>query len=634
MAKRDFQSVYDRSLHDPDGFWAEAAEDVHWIKRWHKVLDDSNKPFYRWFSGGEVNTCYDALDVHIEGGRGDQAALIYDSPVTGKIKTFSYTELRDKVARFAGALAAMGVEKGERVIIYMPMVPQAVVAMLACARLGAVHSVVFGGFAANELAVRIDDAQPKVIVSASCGIEVNRVIPYKPLLDKAIALARHKPDKCVIAQRAMERAELLPGRDLDWKEVMDAAQPHDCVPVAATDPLYILYTSGTTGEPKGVVRDNGGHIVALKWTMKNIYGVAPGDVYWAASDVGWVVGHSYIVYAPLFNGNTTVLFEGKPVGTPDAGVFWRVISQHKVKVMFTAPTAFRAIKKEDPDGEFIKKYDLSGFKALFLAGERSDPDTLHWAEHHLGVPVIDHWWQTETGWAICANCLGIEQLPVKHGSPTKPVPGMDVRVVDEQNQELTRGDIGALVIKLPLPPGTFPTLWNADERFVESYLCEFPGYYKTADAGYVDEDGYVFVMSRTDDIINVAGHRLSTGGMEEVLAAHPDVAECAVIGVADELKGQLPLGFLVLKAGVDRDYADIVKEVVQMVREKIGPVAAFKTATVVQRLPKTRSGKILRGTMQKIADGEDYKMPATIDDPAILGEIATALSGVGYPNGA
>ncbi len=631
MAKRDFQSVYDRSLRDPDGFWAEAAEDVHWTKRWDKVLDDSNKPFYRWFSGGEVNTCYNALDVHIENGRGAQAALIYDSPVTGKIKTFSYTELRDKVANCAGALAAMGVKKGDRVIIYMPMVPQAVVAMLACARLGAVHSVVFGGFAANELAVRIDDAQPKVIVSASCGIEVNRVIPYKPLLDEAIALARHKPDKCVIVQRAMERAELLPGRDLDWKEVMDAAQPHDCVPVAATDPLYILYTSGTTGEPKGVVRDNGGHIVALKWTMKNIYGVEPGDVYWAASDVGWVVGHSYIVYAPLFNGNTTVLFEGKPVGTPDAGVFWRVISQHKINVMFTAPTAFRAIKKEDPDGEFIKKYDLSGFKALFLAGERSDPDTLHWAEHHLGVPVIDHWWQTETGWAICANCLGIEQLPVKHGSPTKPVPGMEVRVVDERNRELKHGDTGALVIKLPLPPGTFPTLWNADERFVESYLSEFPGYYKTADAGYMDEDGYVFVMSRTDDIINVAGHRLSTGGMEEVLAAHPDVAECAVIGVADELKGQLPLGFLVLKAGVDRDHADIVKDVVQMVREKIGPVAAFKTATVVQGLPKTRSGKILRGTMQKIADGEDYKMPATIDDPAILGEIATALSGVGYP---
>ncbi len=634
MAKRDFQSVYDRSLRDPDGFWAEAAEDVHWTKRWDKVLDDSNKPFYRWFSGGEVNTCYNALDVHIENGRGAQAALIYDSPVTGKIKTFSYTELRDKVANCAGALAAMGVKKGDRVIIYMPMVPQAVVAMLACARLGAVHSVVFGGFAANELAVRIDDAQPKVIVSASCGIEVNRVIPYKPLLDEAIALARHKPDKCVIVQRAMERAELLPGRDLDWKEVMDAAQPHDCVPVAATDPLYILYTSGTTGEPKGVVRDNGGHIVALKWTMKNIYGVEPGDVYWAASDIGWVVGHSYIVYAPLFNGNTTVLFEGKPVGTPDAGVFWRVISQHKINVMFTAPTAFRAIKKEDPDGEFIKKYDLSGFKALFLAGERSDPDTLHWAEHHLGVPVIDHWWQTETGWAICANCLGIEQLPVKHGSPTKPVPGMEVRVVDERNRELKHGDTGALVIKLPLPPGTFPTLWNADERFVESYLSEFPGYYKTADAGYMDEDGYVFVMSRTDDIINVAGHRLSTGGMEEVLSAHPHDDECEVIGVADELKGQLPLGFLVLKAGVDRDHADIVKDVVQMVREKIGPVAAFKTATVVQGLPKTRSGKILRGTMQKIADGEDYKMPATIDDPAILGEIATALSGLGYPKSA
>ncbi len=634
MAKRDFQSVYDRSLSDPDGFWAEAAEDVHWIKRWDRVLDDSNKPFYRWFTGAKVNTCYNALDLHIEGGRGDQAALIYDSPVTGEIKTFSYTELRDEVARCAGALAAMGVEKGDRVIIYMPMMPQAVVAMLACARLGAVHSVVFGGFAANELAVRIDDSQPKVIVSASCGIEVKRVIPYKPLLDDAIKLARHKPGKCLIVQRSMERAELIPGRDLDWNEVLDAAQPHDCVPVAATDPLYILYTSGTTGEPKGVVRDNGSHIVALKWTMKNIYGVEPGDVYWAASDVGWVVGHSYIVYAPLFNGNTTVLFEGKPVGTPDAGVFWRVISQHRVKVMFTAPTAFRAIKKEDPNGELIKKYDLSGFKTLFLAGERSDPATLQWAEHHLGVPVIDHWWQTETGWAICANCLGIEQLLVKHGSPTRPVPGMDVRVVDEQNQELKRGDIGALVIKLPLPPGTFPTLWNADDRFVKSYLSEFPGYYKTADAGYMDEDGYVFVMSRTDDIINVAGHRLSTGGMEEVLAAHPDVAECAVIGVADELKGQLPLGFLVLKAGVDRDYADIVKEVVQLVREKIGPVAAFKTATVVQRLPKTRSGKILRGIMQKIADGKEYKEPATIDDPAILGEIATALSGVGYPKDA
>jgi propionyl-CoA synthetase len=614
MEKQDFQSVFDRSLRDPDGFWGDAAEDVHWYKRWDKVLDDSNKPFYRWFTGGEVNTCYNALDLHIENGRGDQAALIYDSPVTDTIKTFSYSELRDKVAKFAGALATMGVAKGDRVIIYMPMVPQAVVAMLACARLGAVHSVVFGGFASNELALRIDDAQPKVIVSASCGVEVNRIIPYK-------------------VQRSMEHAELVPGRDLDWKEVMDTAQPHDCVPVAATDPLYILYTSGTTGEPKGVVRDNGGHIVALKWTMKNVYGVEPGDVYWAASDVGWVVGHSYIVYAPLFHGNTTVLFEGKPVGTPDAGVFWRLISQHKVKAMFTAPTAFRAIKKEDPNGEFMKKYDLSDFKTLFLAGERCDPDTLQWAESHLGVPVIDHWWQTETGWAICANCCGIERLPVKPGSPTKPVPGMDVRVVDAHNREVKRGDIGALVIKLPLPPGTFPTLWNADERFIESYLSEFPGYYKTADAGYVDDDGYVFVMSRTDDIINVAGHRLSTGGMEEVLAAHPDVAECAVIGVADELKGQLPLGFLVLSAGVDRDDAQIVDEVVKMVRERIGPVAAFKTAAVVQRLPKTRSGKILRGTMQRIADGQEYKMPAAIDDPEVLDEIATALSGVGYPKG-
>ena len=554
--------------------------------------------------------------------------------MAGVKASFTYRELLDAVSRFAGVLVNLGVGRGDRVLIYMPNIPEAVIGVLACARIGAVHSVVFGGFAANELAVRIDDARPKVIVSASCGIEVNRVIPYKSLLDDAIKIARHKPGKCLIVQRSMERAELIPGRDLDWNEVMAAAQPHDCVPVAATDPLYILYTSGTTGEPKGVLRDNGSHIVALKWTMKNIYGVEPGDVYWAASDVGWVVGHSYIVYAPLFNGNTTVLFEGKPVGTPDAGVFWRVISQHRVKVMFTAPTAFRAIKKEDPDGELIKKYDLSDFKTLFLAGERSDPNTLQWAEHHLGVPVIDHWWQTETGWAICANCLGIEQLPVKHGSPTKPVPGMDVRVVDEQNQELKRGDIGALVIKLPLPPGTFPTLWNADDRFAKSYLSEFPGYYKTADAGYMDKDGYVFVMSRTDDIINVAGHRLSTGGMEEVLAAHPDVAECAVIGVADELKGQLPLGFLVLKAGVDRDYADIVKEVVKLVREKIGPVAAFKTATVVQSLPKTRSGKILRSTMQKIADGEEYKIPATIDDPAVLGEIATALSGVGYPKDA
>ena len=630
MSRGAFQAAFDRSIRDPEGFWGEAAEAVHWHKKWDKVLDDSNKPFYRWFTGGMVNTCYNALDLHVENGRADQPALIYDSAVTGKIQTFTYRELRDEVATFAGALAGLGVGKGDRVIIYMPMIPQAAVAMLACARLGAVHSVVFGGFAANELAVRINDAKPKVIVSASCGIEVSRIIPYKPLLDEAIRLAKHKPEKCIIKQRPMKPAEMIAGRDLDWEEEMQAAKPHDCVPVEATAPLYILYTSGTTGQPKGVVRDNGGHIVALKWTMKNIYGVDPGDVYWAASDIGWVVGHSYIVYGPLFHGNTAILYEGKPVGTPDAGAFWRVISQHNVKVLFVAPTALRAIRKEDPNGKLLKNYDLSGFKTLFLAGERADPDTLQWAESHLKVPVIDHWWQTETGWSICANCSGIEQLPVKHGSPTKPVPGMDVNVLNAQNQEVKRGEIGALVIKLPLPPGTFPTLWNADERFVESYLSEYPGYYKTADAGYIDEDGYVYVMSRTDDIINVAGHRLSTGGMEEVLAAHPDVAECAVVGVNDEIKGQIPLGFLVLKAGVHRDQSEIIQEAVHLVRTKIGPVAAFKIATIVERLPKTRSGKILRGTIQKIANSEQYTMPATIEDPAVLGEITDTLKKAGY----
>lgn len=510
------------------------------------------------------------------------------------------------------------------------MVPEAAIAMLACARLGAVHSVVFGGFASHELAARIDDAKPKVIVSASCGIEGNRILPYKPLLDEAIRLGHHKPEKCIILQRPMHTAELLPGRDLDWNEVAAAARPQDCVPVAATDPLYILYTSGTTGKAKGVVRDNGGHAVALKWTMKNVYGIDPGDVYWAASDVGWVVGHSYIVYGPLLNGNTTILYEGKPVGTPDAGAFWRVISQHKVKALFTAPTAFRAIKKEDPTLEFKKKYDLSHFKTLFLAGERCDPDTLQWAHNHLGVPVIDHWWQTETGWAICANCMGIEVLPVKPGSVTKPVPGMDVHALDALGREAKRGDVGPLVIKLPLPPGTFPTLWNNDKGFVDSYLTAFPGYYKTADAGFVDDSGYIFVMSRTDDIINVAGHRLSTGGIEEVLASHCDVAECAVFGVNDELKGQIPFGLLVLKSGVTRDPAVIVNEVVQLVRENIGPVASFKTAIVVPRLPKTRSGKVLRGTMQKIANGDMYVTPATIDDPATLAEIEAALSQAGY----
>jgi len=624
------QTLFDRSLKDPVGFWGEAAEAVHWYKRWEKVLDDSRPPFYRWFAGGQVNTCYNALDLHVEEGRGDQSALIYDSPVTNSIETFTYRELRDKVAVFAGALARLGVTKGDRVIIYMPMIPEAAVAMFACARLGAIHSVVFGGFAANELAARIDDAAPKVVVSASCGVEINRIVSYKPLLDDALRIARHKPHRCVIFQREMERATFVADRDCDWNEIADAAKPHECVPVAATDPLYILYTSGTTGQPKGVVRDNGGHLVALKWTMKNIYSVDPGDVFWAASDVGWVVGHSYIVYGPLFHGNTTILYEGKPVGTPDAGAFWRVISHHKVRVMFTAPTAFRAIKREDPTGALIRNYDLSNFKALFLAGERCDPDTLHWAESRLQVPVIDHWWQTETGWPICANCLGIEPLTVKAGSPSKPVPGWDVRVVDAENRETKCGEIGALVIKLPLPPGTFPTLWNADERFLTSYLSQFPGYYATADAGFMDDDGYVYVMARTDDIINVAGHRLSTGAMEEVLASHPDVAECAVIGVHNELKGQVPVGFLVLKKGVGRDREEIVSDVVQMVRQRIGPVAAFKTALVVPALPKTRSGKVLRGTMQKIADAQDYKIPATIDDSTVLTGIAEVLRGVGY----
>ncbi len=627
-----YQEVYGRSITDREGFWAEAAEAISWDRTWDKVIDGSNAPFYRWFAGGRLNTCYNALDRHVAGGRGGQPALIYDSPVTDTVRTYSYAELTDRVARFAGVLAAQGVAKGDRVILYMPMVPEAAIAMLACARLGAIHSVVFGGFAANELAVRIDDAKPKLLVSASCGIEPGRVVAYKPLLDQAIELAEHKPEGCIILQRDMERAALVAGRDHDWQDLESAAGPHDCVPVAATDPLYILYTSGTTGQPKGIVRDNGGHAVALAWTMKNIYDVDPGEAYWAASDVGWVVGHSYIVYAPLLHGCTTILYEGKPVGTPDPGAFWRVISQHEVRAMFTAPTAFRAIRQQDPKGEYIAKYDLSRFRTLFLAGERCDPDTLHWAEEKLRVPVIDHWWQTETGWAIAANCMGIEPLPVKPGSPTLPAPGWDLQVLNSQGRPVKPGTIGAIVGRLPLPPGTFPTLWNADERYKKSYLTTFPGYYETGDAGYLDEDGYVFVMARTDDIINVAGHRLSTGAMEEVLASHPDVAECAVIGAADQLKGQLPLGFLVLTVGVDRPHGEIVGEVVRLVREKIGPVAAFKQAAVVKRLPKTRSGKILRGTMKKIADGEDYKVPATIDDPVILDEITDALKSIGYPH--
>jgi len=625
-----YDEAFARSMEDPNGFWGEIAEEIDWIQKWDKVLDDSNPPFYRWFTGGVVNTCHNAVDRHVEAGRGDQAAIIYDSPVTDTVRTITYSQLQDEVSHFAGLLAANGVEKGDRVIVYMPMVPEAAIAMLACARLGAVHSVVFGGFASNELAVRIDDAKPKAIVSASCGIEGARVIEYKPLLDGAIELAEHKPDHCIILQRPQAEASMIEGRDIDWASGSAAATPHYCVPVAATDPLYILYTSGTTGQPKGVVRDNGGHMVALKWSMSAIYDIEPGEVYWAASDVGWVVGHSYIVYAPLLHGCTTIFYEGKPVGTPDAGAFWRVISQHNVRMLFTAPTAFRAIKREDPNAEMLQQYDMSNFKTLFLAGERTDPDTLAWAQEKLGVPVIDHWWQTETGWAIAANCMGLHEFPVKPGSPTKPVPGWNVQVLDENNEPVKAGDIGAICCKLPLPPSSLPTLWQNDERFLSSYLEEYPGYYMTADAGYMDDEGYLYIMARTDDIINVAGHRLSTGGMEEVLAHHPDVAECAVIGVEDQLKGQLPFGFLVLTAGVDRPHEDIVAEVVQMVRSKIGAVAAFKQAVVVERLPKTRSGKILRGTMQKIADNQDYKMPATIDDPVILDEITEALEGVGY----
>jgi propionyl-CoA synthetase len=626
-----YEEVYQRSMRDPEGFWAEAAEDIYWERRWDKVFDDSRKPFYRWFVGGRLNTCFNALDLHIERGRGKQIALIYDSPVTGTVKSYTYDAFRDEVARTAGALRRQGIAQGDRVIIYMPMVPEAVIAMLACARIGAIHSVVFGGFASHELAKRIDDATPKMILSASCGIEVGRVVPYKPLLDKAIELSSHKPVRCVVLQRPQEKAQLHKGRDLDWGDFLSGAPAAECVPVEATDPLYILYTSGTTGVPKGVVRDHGGHAVALKWSMENIYGMGAGETYWAASDIGWVVGHSYIVYAPLLKGCTTILYEGKPVGTPDPGAFWRVISQHGVNALFTAPTAFRAIKKEDPQGTHIGKHDLSRFRTLFLAGERCDPDTLHWAEDRLHVPVIDHWWQTETGWPIAANCVGLGHLPVKPGSPTKEVPGYDVRVLDEGNKELPAGQIGSIAIRLPMPPGCLPTLWNNDAGYEKSYLLQHPGHYLTGDAGYQDEDGYLYIMSRVDDIINVAGHRLSTGAMEEVLAGHPDVAECAVVGVADALKGELPVGFVVTKAGVERPDAELAKQLVERVRERIGPVAAFKLAMVVKRLPKTRSGKILRGTMKKIADGTEYGMPATIDDPAILDEIAASLKNAGYP---
>lgn len=629
---KGLNEIYRRSLEDPEEFWAEAACAIDWDRTWDRVLDQSGGPhFTRWYAGGMLNTCHNCVDRHVAAGRGAQPAVIWDSPITGTARTLTYSALQEATAHCAGMLSAMGVTKGERVIIYMPMIPEAVIAMLACARLGAVHSVVFGGFAPRELAIRIEDSGARVILTASCGLEPGRTIPYQAIVEEALELAPGRIDAIAVKAREQADWQLRAGRDRDWDAGLAAAEPADCVPVAATDPLYILYTSGTTGQPKGVLRDNGGHAVALQWSMPNIYDVAPGEVYWAASDVGWVVGHSYIVYGPLLHGCSTVMFEGKPVGTPDAGVFWRMVAEHRVAVLFTAPTAFRAIKKEDPEGTFIGRYDLSSLRCLYLAGERCDPDTLHWAEDKLGIPVIDHWWQTETGWSIAANPMGIERLPVKPGSPARAVPGYDVRILDPQAKEVPRGEMGEICVRLPLPPSCLPTLWGADDRFIESYLADYPGYYKSGDAGYMDADDYIFVMSRTDDIINVAGHRLSTGAMEEVLAAHADVAECAVVGVADALKGQAPLGFLVLKSGVARPEAEITAEVVALVREKIGPVAAFKRALVVPRLPKTRSGKILRASMAALADGEERKTPATIDDPAILEDIAASLKAAGYP---
>lgn len=629
-----YEAVYQQARVTPEKFWGDAAAAVSWYRKPDAILDNHNSPFCRWFPGGLVNACFNAVDRHVDSGRGDQLAIIFDSAMTNTRCTYTYKALQAEVARFAGGLASLGVTVGDRVIIYMPMVAESVIAMLACARLGAIHSVVFGGFAAHELAVRIDDAKPRVIVSASCGLEPARVVKYKPLLDRAIELANHAPEHCVVLQRPQESATLIVGRDVSWQVVMERAQPVECVPVDANHPLYILYTSGTTGEPKGVVRDTAGSIVSLQWTMKAVYGVAPGDVFWAASDVGWVVGHSYICYGPLFNGNTTVIYEGKPVGTPDPGAFWRVIEQHSVKVLFTAPTALRAIRQQDPAGDFLSKYDLSSLDALYLAGERCDPDTLNWALDKLNVPVIDHWWQTETGWAICANCRGIELMPVIAGSPTKPVPGYNVQVLDDSGHEQAVGEIGNLVVKVPMPPGTFTTLWNNDERFRRAYFTNFPGYYETGDAGYIDENGYVYVMARTDDVINVAGHRLSTGAIEEVLASHPRVAECAVFGILDQLKGQLPLGLIALNAcdrgGSGIDDEQIANECIALVREQIGPVAAFKLCAVVQRLPKTRSGKILRSTMRSIANGEEWKMPATIDDPPVLDEITEALKILGF----
>ena len=620
-----YKKIYEQSIKDKENFWKKVSDDVFWYQKPEKILNTENPPFYKWFEDGLTNTCYNALDFHVDNGLGDKVALIWDSAITNTKEKYTFNQLKEKVSLFAGALKNQNIQKGDRVIIYMPMIPEAVIAMLACARIGAIHSVVFGGFASNELANRIDDSKAKLIISASCGYEPGKTVEYKPLINKAIELAKHKPDRCIIFQRKNFKAKLDPKLDIEWDEVLKDAKPTECEKMKGSDYAYILYTSGTTGLPKGIVRDIGGHIVALKWTMKNVYNINPDDVWWSASDIGWIVGHSYIVYGPLFYGCTTILFEGKPVGTPDAGTFWRIVSEHKVKSLFTAPTAIRAIKKEDPNGEFFKKYDLSNFKCLFLAGERADPDTIKWAEKLLKVPVLDHWWQTETSWAISGNCTGIESFPVKYGSAFKPVPGYNLKILNSEGKELEPGKMGDIVVKLPLPPGTFPTLWNADERYKLNYMTNYPGYYQTYDAGHIDEDGYVWIMSRTDDIINVAGHRLSTGSIEEVLAEHKDVAECAVIGIADKLKGQLPIGLLALKTGVTKDKKEIISECVAMVREKVGPVAAFKTAIVVKRLPKTRSGKVLRGTVRKIADNETYKMPATIDDPAILDEIKKDL---------
>ena len=620
-----YNEIYQSSINNPEKFWQEISEDIFWFKKPTKVLNKFNPPFYKWFEDGVTNTCYNALDYNIEQGRGEKTALIYDSPITGNKAKFTYKELRHKVSKFAGALDNQGIKKGDRVIIYMPMVPEAVIAMLACGRIGAIHSVVFGGFASNELASRIDDSKAKILITASCGFEPGKTVEYRPLVDGALKLAKHNIEKIIFFQRKGYEIKLNSPKEISWNEVLSNSKDMDCVEMRSNEFAYILYTSGTTGVPKGIVRDIGGHIVALKWTMKNIYNIDADDVWWSASDIGWIVGHSYIVYAPLFKGCTTVLFEGKPVGTPDAGVFWRIISDYKIKSLFTAPTAFRAIKKEDPEGKFFSKYDLSSFESLFLAGERADPDTIKWAENLLNVPVIDHWWQTETSWAISANCTGIEMQKTKYGSACKAVPGYDVKVMKPDQSLAKPNEMGDIVVKLPLPPGTFSTLWNADERYKKTYMSNYESYYQTYDAGHIDEDGYIWIMSRTDDIINVAGHRLSTGAIEEVLSEHQSVAECAVFGIADKLKGQLPIGLIALKAGVQKDNETISKECIQMVRDKVGPVAVFKTAIVVKRLPKTRSGKILRGTVRKIADNEEYKMPATIDDPTILDEIKQDL---------